>query len=259
MTQGERLEYLLHALLQEAELGPDELPAGENERRLLLRGLMNIRPPHPVDPDVLAVQDAFLQAELAEKRITDGHTLPPTGRDPRLSLWQGDITTLKADAIVNAANGALLGCFHPCHNCIDNHIHTAAGMQLRQACAALMEAQGHEEPPGRAKITEGYQLPARYVLHTVGPIVGDTPLTSSHRALLASCYRSCLNLAEERSLSTVAFCCISTGVYRFPRQTAAEIAVGTVQAVLNQCRSVQKVIFNVFRDDDYSIYRRLLL
>ena len=257
MTQEARLDDLLRALLEEAGRGDEPLPAGYAGRRRLLRGLMNLRPPEPIAPALLEAQDALLQSELAQAELTDAASLPPAGRDPRLALWRGDITRLRCGAIVNAANSALLGCFHPCHGCIDNAIHSAAGIQLRLACHALMQAQGHEEPPGRAKLTPGFNLPARYVLHTVGPIV-DGPLTGVHRALLASCYRACLAEAEGAGVDSVAFCCISTGVYRFPRRAAAEIAVDTVLEALEGCRAVKQVVFNVFLEEDHEIYRDLL-
>jgi O-acetyl-ADP-ribose deacetylase (regulator of RNase III) len=183
--------------------------------------------------------------------------LPTIAGEPRLSLWQGDITRLRVDAIVNAANADLLGCFYPCHGCIDNAIHSAAGMQLRQACHELMEEQGHREKTGQAKLTPGYNLPCRYVLHTVGPIISG-PLTGRDRQLLADCYRSCLTVAEEHGLETVAFCCISTGEFHFPNEEAAHIAVDTVKAFLTQTTTIRKVIFNVFKETDQRIYRRIL-
>lgn len=169
MTQQERLDYLVRGLA--AERPGTAVPQDGCEKRALLRGLMNLRPPVPISPDWLRVQDAFLREEAGARGVVDAQALPAVPGDPRLVLWQGDITRLKAGAIVNAANSALLGCFHPCHNCIDNVIHSAAGLQLRQACHELMEAQGYEEPPGRAKLTPGFNLPAAHVLHTVGPIV----------------------------------------------------------------------------------------
>ena len=171
-------------------------------------------------------------------------------------FYQSDITTLKCDAIVNAANSQMLGCFSPCHGCIDNIIHTMAGVQLRLACHELMQKQGHEEPTGQAKITPGFNLPARHVLHTVGPIV-DGPLTREHEQLLASCYRSCLRLAAESGCESIAFCCISTGVFMFPNQRAAEIAVETVRNWLDETGSGMKVVFNVYKDLDLKIYTEL--
>ena len=216
---------------------------------------MNVRNPHPVSPEFLETQDTYLWEETVKKGITDIRDLPPM--QPGLYLWQGDITTLKCDAIVNAANSGLTGCYIPNHRCIDNAIHTYAGVELRLACEAIIRAQGHPEPTGRAKITPAFNLPCKYVLHTVGPIIGSQ-VTDRDKALLASCYRSCLELAAMYDLESVAFCCISTGEFHFPKDLAAEIAVGTVKEFLKQQTSVKKVIFNVFKDLDKQIYRRLL-
>lgn len=257
MDHSGLVHALTAALLAEpwARQAPPELH--EEDPRAILRGLMNLRPPVPAEPALLALQDRLLQGELAEKTVTRAGELSPCPRHPRLALWRGDITTLEAGAIVNAANSALLGCFLPCHRCIDNAIHSAAGIQLRLACHALMEAQGHDEPPGGAKLTPGYNLPARYVLHTVGPKVKGT-LTQTHRDQLAGCYRSCLDLARDQGISSVAFCCISTGVYGFPREAAAAIAVETVLEGLDRAPEIERVIFNVFEEKDYDIYHRLL-
>lgn len=232
--------------------------ATQEAQRELLRALMNVRPPHPLSEEFLRMQDALLSAEREARGVVDVMTLPAVPSDARIVLWQGDITRLNADGIVNAANSALLGCFIPCHRCIDNAIHSAAGLQLRAACAALMERQGHPEATGTAKITAGYNLPARHVLHTVGPIVSGA-LTEEHRQLLASCYRSCLALAAKNGLKSVAFCCISTGEFHFPNAAAAEIAVREVRAFLAENTSVERVVFNVFKDADLHIYERLLL
>ncbi len=249
-TQEERRAFLLRALLAERGEAPD-LPADQDGQRRLLRALMNVRPPRPAGEEFLAVQDAYLRAETAAKGITDLAGLTPA--EPGIYLWQGDITTLRCGAIVNAANSGLTGCYIPGHNCIDNCIHTYAGVQLRLHCARLMAEQGHEEPTGRAKLTPAYALPCDYVLHTVGPIVSGG-VTGEDRALLASCYRSCLELARRNGIGSVAFCCISTGVFHFPPALAAEIAVDTVR----RHRGETEVIFNVFRDEDYALYRALL-
>lgn len=234
-----------------------EVGVSEEQQRRLLRALMNVRPPRPLSEDFLALQDELLSAEREARGVVDVMALPSVASDARIALWQGDITRLAADAIVNAANAALLGCFIPCHRCIDNAIHSAAGLQLRAACAALMEVQGHPEETGTAQITEGYNLPARYVIHTVGPIVSGA-LTDRHRAQLASCYRSCLSLAAERGLRSIAFCCISTGEFHFPRAAAAEIAMREVRDFLTRETSIERVVFNVFKDEDRNIYERLL-
>lgn len=203
------------------------------------------------------MQDDLLSAERDSKGVVDGTALPAVNSHPRIAVWKGDITRLKVDAIMDADNSALLGCFCPCHGCIDNAIHSAAGLQLRDECSQIMQAQGHPEPNGRAKLTKGYNLPARYVLHTVGPIVQGR-VTARDREELASCYRSCLELAAEHGLESIAFCCISTGEFHFPNQEAAEIAVRTVTDFLRQDTSIKKVIFNVFKDIDAQIYRRIL-
>ena len=256
MTQQERRRFLIQHLLDQNPSYHDvHLPDDAAQQRQLLRGLMNIRAPGACSPAFLRVQDDYLQAALAEKPVTDAESLPFLR--PGMCLWQGDITTLRCDAIVNAANSGMTGCYVPNHRCIDNAIHTYAGVQLRQACAALMERQGRPEPTGQAKITPAFNLPCRYVLHTVGPII-EGRVTARDEALLASCYQSCLELAAETQLESVAFCCISTGEFRFPNERAAEIAVGTVEAFLRQKTSVRRVIFNVFKDVDRVLYQRLL-
>ena len=256
MNQNERRLFLIQSLLRERPSCQKQIIPTDSERqRILLRGLMNVRNPHPVSPEFLEPQDTYLWEETAKKGITDIRDLPPM--QPGLYLWQGDITTLKCDAIVNAANSGLTGCYIPNHRCIDNAIHTYAGVELRLACEAIIRAQGHPEPTGRAKITPAFNLPCKYVLHTVGPIIGSQ-VTDRDKALLASCYRSCLELAAMYDLESVAFCCISTGEFHFPNDLAAKIAVGTVKEFLKQQTSVKKVIFNVFKDLDKQIYRRLL-
>lgn len=259
MNQEERRLYLIRALQREMpQYGKVRIPeSGEGQWRLL-RSLFNVRPPYPASPEFLDIQDEYLGEMIRERGITDGDSLPPAASDPRLVLWQGDITSLRCDAIVNAANSALLGCWQPCHSCIDNIIHSFAGVQLRIKCSELMEAQGHEEETGKAKITPAYNLPSKFVLHTVGPIIlGE--LEEEDCRLLADCYRSCLSLAAESGLRSVAFCCISTGVFRFPQERAAEIAVKTVKAFLDHSEtSLKRVIFNVFKDSDWEIYSNIL-
>lgn len=260
MTRLEQIRTLNTILLKEMPQYREQaerFPADDASQRRLLRSLMNVRPPMPLDPVFLEVQDALLSAEREEKGVVDAMALPTVRSDPRLAVWQGDITRLKADAIVDADNSALLGCFAPCHGCIDNAIHSAAGLQLRDECSQIMRRQGRPEPNGQAKLTKGYNLPARYVLHTVGPIVGRW-VTGQDRRELASCYRSCLELAAEHSLRSVAFCCISTGEFHFPNREAAEIAVKTVREFLTGNTTIERVIFNVFKDIDAEIYRRFL-
>ena len=256
MTQEERLDFLIQALREENPVWRSKpVPQALAARKSFLRSLMNVRLPAPVPDEVLAVQDAYLQEEARLRGIVDPATLPRM--TDHLLLWQGDITRLATDAIVNAANSELLGCFIPCHNCIDNCIHSAAGMQMRLACARLMDQQGHSEPTGTARITRAWNLPCRYVRHTVGPIVNG-PLTEEHRRLLASCYRSCLELARQHHLRSIAFCCISTGVFGFPADQAAAIAVATVQDYLAASRADMDVVFNVFKDADHALYQQIL-
>ena len=254
MTQAERRIFLINYLL--AERGETaEIPKDEYNQKRFLRSLFNVRMPAPIDEGFLRVQDEYLQEEAARKGITDIADLEPVQKG--IYLWQGDITTLKCDAIVNAANSQMLGCFNPCHGCIDNAIHTFAGIQLRNACYELMKAQGHEEPTGHAKITPAYNLPCQYVIHTVGPIVGGR-LTARDCELLKSCYLSCLKLAEENNVKSIAFCCISTGVFGFPQKEAAQIAVQTVMDYKEKNNSDIKVIFNVFKNEDLAIYKKVL-
>ncbi len=256
MTQEQRADYLIRYLQKERKEYSDiTLPSSFAEKRRLLRSLMNVRPPVPASEDFLSVQDAYLREQLAQRGVTSLKDLAPV--QPGLYLWQGDITTLAADAIVNAANSQMLGCFVPCHGCIDNAIHTYAGIQLRLECARIMAGQREPEPTGKAKITKAYNLPCRYVLHTVGPIICGT-VTKADRELLAGCYRSCLELAAANGLHSLAFCCISTGEFHFPNALAAEIAVQTVQTWQQQNPDQVEVIFNVFKDSDYAIYKRLL-
>ena len=258
MTHEEQRRYLIRELLAEdAQYKSIVIPEDAQEQKDLLRALMNVRPPMPINEEFLTVQDEYLSAERDMEGVVDGNSLPPLCSDERLVLWQGDITTLKVDAIVNAANSGMRGCFRALHSCIDNIVHSKSGIQLRLYCDELMNQQGYEEPTGQAKITPAYNLPSRYVLHTVGPII-EGRVTRRDRELLASCYRSCLELAAENCLESVAFCCISTGVFHFPNQEAAEIAVNTVTDFLKTQSSIKKVIFNVFKDTDKQIYRSIL-
>lgn len=258
MTQDERRVFLIEYLLKEQKrIRVSGIPGTSDEQRQLLRSLMNVRMPFPISNEFLEVQDEYLKERNRERGITDAEDLSPVGSDDRLYIWQGDITTLKCDAIVNACNSQMLGCFQPMHSCIDNFIHTYAGIQLRLKMNEIMEAQGHEEPAGQAKITSGYNLPAKYILHTVGPII-QFDVTDEDKQLLASCYRSCLELAAENGVESVAFCCISTGVFRFPQALAAETAVKAVTEYLDKDSRIKKVIFNVFKDEDRMIYNGLL-
>lgn len=256
MNQQERLDYLIDYFLKEQEEYRSFLvPENIEDKKRMLRSLMNVRPPSSASLNFLKVQDEYLQQELASYEVEKLEQLKPIKE--HIYLWQGDITKLQVDGIVNAANSALLGCFVPCHGCIDNAIHSCAGIQLRLACQRIMEQQGMPEPTGQAKITEGYNLPAHYVLHTVGPIIQGR-LTEEDCKLLRSCYVSCLELAAQNHLRSIAFCCISTGEFHFPNEIAARIAVDTVTDYLSQKDMEMEVVFNVFKDKDFKIYRRLL-
>ena len=253
-NQKERRRYLIEALLKENKQSID-IPSTDEEQKYLLRALMNVRLAKDISEDFIKVQDEYLKEELKEKGITDIKDLTPAQND--LYLWRGDITTLKVGAIVNAANSGMTGCYQPCHACIDNCIHTFAGVQLRSVCDAIMQKQGHPEPTGKAKITPAFNLPCDYVLHTVGPIING-PLATRDCELLSSCYTSCLDLAKENNVESIAFCCISTGVFCFPQEKAAQIAIGTVKKWKEKNNSRIKVVFNVFGQKDENIYRELL-
>lgn len=256
MTQEERRLYLITELIKENSRYSDiVIPNNEVEQKALLRGLLNVRMPNDISKEFLQIQDEYLQEECKSKGITDLEDLKPIEND--IYLWQGDITTLKCDAIVNACNCDLLGCFYPNHKCIDNAIHTFSGVQLRLACNEIMVKQGHKEETGKAKITLAFNLPCKYVIHTVGPIVRGK-LTEKDCDLLKSCYISSLEIAEKNHLNSIAFCCISTGEFHFPNDKASEIAINTVKEYKEKTHSKIKVIFNVFKDKDYEIYRKLL-
>lgn len=258
MTQSEKLVFLIQELLLESsQFRGMKIPDDIGKQKRLLRSLMNIREPQPISAEFLKIQDEYLGEETKEKGIVDSEKLPSCTLNDRIVLWKGDITTLKADGIVNAANSSLRGCFVPCHGCIDNAIHSASGIQLRLICDEIMKEQGCEEAAGSAKITPAFNLPCQYVIHTVGPVVSGR-LTETHCEQLAECYRSCLKAALEKELKSIAFCCISTGEYHFPHEKAAEIAVKTVEEFLKQDTQIQRVIFNVFQEEDYEIYRKLL-
>ena len=253
MNQSEKRIRLIKFLLEEINQPTDNLPDDEGTQKTLLRGLMNIRPPKKISDEFLKIQDEYLQTELRSKGITKFSDLKPIRE--KIFLWQGDITLLECDAIVNAANSGMTGCYVPNHRCIDNAIHTFAGVQLRNFCAEIMERQGYEEPTGTAKITPAFNLPCKFVIHTVGPIVG-AEVTERDEKFLISCYRSCLELAAENNLKNIAFCCISTGEFHFPNFRAAELAIQTVSEF--QRENNIEVIFNVFKDEDLKIYRSLL-
>ena len=256
MNQQERRRYLIDALLGEKpEYRGMKVPQAELEQRKLLRSLMNVRWAAPTSAEFERIQDEYLQKVNRERGIVDIENLEE--REPDMYIWQGDITRLRTGAIVNAANSGMTGCYQPCHACIDNCIHTYSGVQLRNFCQKLMDEQGCEEPAGRAKVTPAFNLPCDCVIHTVGPIVYGE-LTEDHERLLASCYESCLRLADKNGLGSIAFCCISTGIFHFPNDRAAEIAVDTVRKYKERTGSRIKVIYNVFKDLDREIYEKLL-
>lgn len=251
---NEKLNYLLTYLLSEhPEWNDLIIPTDESEQFRLYRSLVNIRPAGKASDDYLQIEDAFLQEMTQRKGITKISDLQPV--ENHIYLWKGDITTLQCGAIVNAANSGMTGCYHPCHNCIDNCIHTFAGVCLRLKCAKIMKLQGYEEPIGKAKIIPAYNLPCDFVIHTVGSIVQGR-LTKKHCELLKSCYQTCLELAVQNGLKSIAFCCISTGVFGFPQEKAAEIAVNIIRAFLKTHEI--EVICNVFTEKDFEIYKRLL-
>nr|WP_288768144.1 protein-ADP-ribose hydrolase [uncultured Intestinibacter sp.] len=256
MNQNERRIFLIQELLKENKRYEDmEIPQDFEEQRALLRALMNVRIAKNVDDEFIKVQDEYLKEEIKRKGIVDIDDLKPI--KDGIYLWQGDITTLRCDAIVNAANSGMTGCYVPNHRCIDNCIHSFAGVQLRLECDEIMTKQGYGEPTGQAKITKSYNLPCKYIIHTVGPIINGK-LTSKDCDLLESCYKSCLELAVKNNLESIAFCCISTGEFHFPNDKAAQIAVKTVEEFMKKETSLKKVIFNVFKDMDKEIYRKLL-
>lgn len=250
----EQLDFLIKYLIDERDENID-IPDDYQSKRALLRSLMNVRPPLKISDDFLKVQDELLTFENSNKDLTSPKDIKEV--NGKLMLWQGDITTLKVDAIVNAANSKLLGCFIPQHNCIDNVIHSAAGVQLRAECNRIMQTQGHDEEVGGAKITGAYNLPSKHVIHTVGPAIpyGSKP-SKKDCDDLASCYNSCLDIASYNRLESIAFCCISTGVFNFPQDLAAKIAIKTVTQYLKSNEmSLKHIIFNVFTDKDYLIYK----
>jgi O-acetyl-ADP-ribose deacetylase (regulator of RNase III) len=256
MNQSERRIFLIKYLLDEQPRYRDiNIPSSADEQKRLLRSLMNVRMSAPISKEFEQLQDEYLQEENKRRGIVFLSELKQIQQD--IYLWKGDITRLACGAIVNAANSGMTGCYQPCHNCIDNCIHTYSGIQLRNYCNELMENQGYEEPTGRAKLTPAFNLPCDYVIHTVGPIVNGA-LTQSHINLLESSYRSCLELADKNKIKSIAFCCISTGVFMFPNDRAAEVAVNTVKRYKSENSSDIEVIFNVFKDEDEKIYRRLL-
>jgi O-acetyl-ADP-ribose deacetylase (regulator of RNase III) len=268
MNQSERLGYLINELISEEDRYKElEVPDSYLKQTRLLRSLMNVRIPKVISEEFIRIQDEYLSDLIKEKGILKITDIPTVSEKfplstllfkEKISIWQGDITRLNVDAIVNAANSQMLGCFAPCHGCIDNAIHSAAGIQLRDECNEIMKQQGHEEDTGRAKITKAYNLPCKHVIHTVGPIV-NFELTKELEEDLSSCYKSCLECAVQNGIRTIAFCCISTGEFGFPNERAAEIAMETIIEFLKENEfNIDRIIFNVFKDLDNEIYENLV-
>ena len=256
MNTNEELNFLLEYLIEEHE-DTIEIPENIEDKKKLFRSLCNIRPPNPISDDFLKIQDSYLTKE--NNIIIDSENILPINPKSKITLWQGDITQLKVDAIVNACNNQLLGCFIPLHNCIDNQIHSAAGIQLRLDCNEIMKKQGHPERNGDAKITPAYNLPSKYVIHTVGPQI-TSKVHKQDIIDLENCYISSLERCEEYNMKSIAFPCISTGVYSFPEVEAAKIATKTVEKYLNENTNtkIEKVIFNVFSNKSKEIYTNIL-
>ena len=270
-TQEERLDYLVEEFKADSDEYKDlQTSKSVEEKRRILRSLMNIRMPKEISSEILKVQDEYLSERAVEKGIVNLSDIPVI-RDG-LSIWQGDITRLSVDAIVNAANSQMLGCFVPMHTCIDNCIHTFAGVQLRAECNRQMNelriryGRDYEQPTAVPMLTDAYNLPAKKVVHIVGPIVSQgTSFASQYKLTpglekdLADCYKNTLDMCADNGLKSVAFCCISTGVFHFPNKRAAEIAVETVSEWLrSNPGKVERVIFNVFKDEDKAIYEKLI-
>lgn len=251
MEQTERRTRLIEYLLEERK-ETIIIPSDEDSQKRLLRALLNVRPPMPVSAEFLSLQDEYLTERKNERGIINVNDFVYTDG---VALFKGDITTLNADAIVNAANSAMLGCFQPLHNCIDNAIHTFAGVQVRLDCNDIMK--GHEAENGKVIVTKAYNLPSKFIFHTVGPVVYGR-VTEENKSDLAKCYLNCLAKADEMQLKSIAFCCISTGVFGYPKEEAAQLAVKAVREYKAQTSSSLKIIFDVFTENDYELYRRIL-
>lgn len=268
MNKNEEIDYLINELISvNNRIDKNmEIPQDYSEKRKILRALMNIQTPVHLSDRFYEIQDKILSEETENKNLAYDSEIRTISENPdtiesKIALWQGDITCLKVDGIVNAANSQMLGCFIPLHNCIDNQIHSAAGYQLRMECHKIMEEQGHEEDIGKAKITPAYNLPSKYVLHTVGPAIAyDSLPNEKDYEKLENCYKSCLELADSNGLKSLAFCSISTGVFNFPKEEACKIAIKTVKDYLtiHENTNLEKVIFNTFSDDATEIYRKYL-
>lgn len=246
------LERVIELLVKECdqEFSNDFYALSKDEQ---FQALCNIRPPKPASKELLEAQDEYLHVKTKQRGVVNVETLPYIDG---IALWQGDITRLNADAIVNACNAQLLGCFQPLHHCIDNAIHTNAGIQVRSDCHAIM--QGRELPNGEVVVTSAYNLPSAYIFHTVGPIVNQGKPTKSDQEDLGNCYTNSLETAKKMGLKTLAFCCISTGVYRYPKEAACHVAVACVRKWLRQNPGL-RIIFNVFSKTDWNYYEHTLL
>lgn len=263
----EKIDYLIEYLIREKEaVNIDEMPAICSDKKSLYRSLCNIREPFPISPEYLAVEDEYLQEELEKKGVVRDDDIeyvsqvyPKSKLDfkNKICLWKGDITTLKTDCIVNAANSQGLGCFIPCHRCIDNCIHSFSGVRLRLECSKKMDEIDVLDT-GKVFLTKGYNLPAKYIIHTVGPIISFRP-TKEDKEKLADCYKNSLKLAMRSNIRSIAFPCISTGEFKFPKKEASKIAIKAVTEVLDEYGvEFDKIIFNVFSDEDFKIYEQNL-
>ena len=252
----EKLDFLIDYLLKEnTRVQIEEMPKDLELKKNLYRSLVNIRDAKPISEEYIKIENEYLTEELQNKELTDVQNL---SSNDKICLWKGDITTLKIDSIVNAANSQGLGCFVPCHKCIDNQIQTYAGVSLRLECNDVMKELNYNLPTGKAFITKGYNLPSKYVIHTVGPII-YSEVTELEEKQLADCYINSLRLAIQNNIRTIAFPCISTGEFRFPKAKACEIAVETVKEFLKENGDkFDKIVFNVYGEEDYYEYRKLL-
>lgn len=258
MTHDEKRMYLIRTLLiEDPEYRAFGMPPDEQGRKDLLRALMNVREPLPIGEEFRQIQDEYLREDIALSGIVDANTLPATVRSDHICLWRGDITTLRIDAVVNSANPGMCGCFRPLHGCIDNAIHTRAGIELRLKCFELMRNQSGKEKAGLAKLTPAYNLPCKYIIHTVAPNIDGRPARRD-RDTLRSCYISCLRMADAVKIKSLAFCCISAGACGFPNRKAAEIAVRTVLEYFENGTELEQVVFCVHKDIDFRIYNKLL-
>ena len=263
----EKLDYLINYLLTERNetLEIDNLSYKDKKR--IYRSLCNIRDAKPISEEYFKIENKYLQEELNKKDITDVADIQPAKEllkvtnlkyEDKICLWKGDITTLKIDAIVNAANSQGLGCFVPMHSCVDNIIGSNAGVSLRLECNKVMKEKNYFLPTGKAFITKGYNLPAKYVIHTVGPIIYEE-VTEKEEQELINCYINSLKLAIQNGIKTIAFPCISTGKFRFPKTQACKLAIKAVEEFLDTHNDeIDKIVFNIYIEEDYEIYEQYI-